>query len=98
MSLLTYPMLVPAGQHPPFAVVTPTDHRAWLFISAAFSIALAFMSLGIRAIIRYATRVALGYDDAALVFSTVCIPHLGDGKTRGAVIEIPSLFFPWRRC
>ena len=81
MSLLTYPMPVPAGQHPPFAVVTPTDHRAWIFVSAALGISLTFMSLGVRAFVRYATRVALGYDDAALMFSIVCIPHL-DGKTK----------------
>ncbi|KAK4497667.1 hypothetical protein PRZ48_010320 [Zasmidium cellare] len=71
MASYVYPPVVPPGQTPPLAVVTESDHRAWIFIAAALGLSMTLLASGIRAFIRCGTRSLWGLDDAALGLSTL---------------------------
>lgn len=72
MASYVYPPVVPPGQTPPLAVVTESDHRAWIFIAAALGVSMTLLASGIRAFIRCGTKSVWGLDDATLGVSTVC--------------------------
>ena len=67
----THPLPVPPGQTPPFAVVTSTDHRAWIFIAAALGIVMKVLASAIRVFVRYTSKSSWGLDDFLLPISTV---------------------------
>ncbi|KAF2171439.1 hypothetical protein M409DRAFT_50877 [Zasmidium cellare ATCC 36951] len=87
---LTIP-ITPPGQHPPLAVVTPTDHSAWIIIAAALGTSLSVLFLGIRVFIRSSGGSRHGLDDwltaAATAVSVVqsglvlAACHAGLGKS-----------------
>ncbi|KIY04000.1 uncharacterized protein Z520_00692 [Fonsecaea multimorphosa CBS 102226] len=54
---------VPAGQSPPFAVVTPDDHEAYILISTAFGLACILFFAGIRTVVRTTISHGIGLDD-----------------------------------
>ena len=62
---------VPAGQYPPFAVVTEDDHRAWIIVTTALGLACALVFAGIRTFVRCAFTDGFGLDDAMVYASTV---------------------------
>ena len=64
---------VPAGQYPPFAVVTEDDHRAWIIITTALGLACALVFVGIRTFVRCAFTDGFGIDDAMVAASTVSL-------------------------
>lgn len=61
----------PPGQYPPFAVVTSTDHSAWVIIAAALGASLSVLFLGIRAFIRSSSGSQYGIDDWLTAAATV---------------------------
>ncbi len=65
---------VPEGQAPPFAVVTPTDHSAWIIIATAFGLSCVLLFSFIRLFIRLTIAPPFGLDDAFLGSATVCFP------------------------
>ncbi|KAF2160582.1 hypothetical protein M409DRAFT_28968 [Zasmidium cellare ATCC 36951] len=71
MASYVYPPVVPPGQTPPLAVITESDHRAWIFITAALGLSMTLLATGIRAFIRCGTRSAWGLDDGTLGVSTL---------------------------
>lgn len=62
---------VPPGQYPPFAVVTDTDHTAWVIISTALGLAYTLLFGAIRIFSRYTTTRNFGLDDFLLAAATV---------------------------
>ncbi|RMZ85697.1 hypothetical protein DV736_g6552, partial [Chaetothyriales sp. CBS 134916] len=68
---MPYPPPVPPGQAPPFAIVTDTDHRAWIFIAATLGLSMTMLASGIRVFIRYSSKSTWGLDDFVLATSTV---------------------------
>ena len=57
------PRQIPQGYSPPFATVTPTDHEAWILISAALNMA-CFLFFGfIRVSLRTILQRGFGTDD-----------------------------------
>jgi hypothetical protein len=62
---------VPAGQYPPFAVVTETDHSAWIIIAATLCLSCILLFSLINLFIRRTTSVRVGLDEACLASSTV---------------------------
>jgi hypothetical protein len=66
-----YGFPVPHGQYPPFAVVTPDDHAAWILIVTALGIACCLFFGGVRALVRFTFSQGFGRDDYALYAATV---------------------------
>lgn len=64
-------MNVPAGQHPPFATITPDDHAAWIIISAALGSSMILLFAAIRAFIRAYISAEHGIDDYLVSAATV---------------------------
>jgi hypothetical protein len=54
---------IPPGQSPPFAIVTPDDHEAWILISTALGLACFLFFAGIRIVVRTTISHGLGPDD-----------------------------------
>jgi len=64
-------ILVPPGQYPPFAVVTQTDHTAWIIIAAALGLCWVLLFTGIRLFIRPSVRHSVELDEYAIAAATV---------------------------
>lgn len=62
---------VPDGYYPPFAVVTDTDHGAYIIIAVTLGTTLVLISSFIRAFIRISFAQRAGLDDAFLGAATV---------------------------
>ena len=62
---------VPSGQYPPFAVVTETDHTAWIIIATALCLSFILLFSAIKIFIRFTATPALGLDESFLAASTV---------------------------
>lgn len=62
---------VPAGQHAPFAVVTPNDHSAWVIIASALGLALTLLFGAIRIFVRATVGGGHGLDDYMVTAGTV---------------------------
>lgn len=67
---------VPDGQAPPFAVVTPTDHSAWIIIASAFGLSCVLLFGIIRVGIRLTIAPPFGLDDVLFGTATVCLLRL----------------------
>ena len=65
--------IVPAGQSPPFAVVTETDHEAWIVIATAFGLCCSLIFGAFRVFVRFTIARGAGLDDAFLGIATVSI-------------------------
>jgi len=63
--------IVPPGQHPPYSVVTPTDHGAWIIISASLWLSITLLFAGIRIFIRSSTNPGYGKDDYSIACASV---------------------------
>ncbi len=59
------------GQSPPATVITPYDHRGWIYIAGSVSLCLLLISLALRLHIRIRVRPPFGHDDTVLIVSTV---------------------------
>jgi hypothetical protein len=73
MSTTPLPFAVPLGQYPPFAVVTETDHSAWVIIATTLCLSCILLFGIINIFIRRRTSVRIGLDEVCLVSSTVRI-------------------------
>ena len=62
---------VPDGYYPPFAVVTDTDHGAYIIIAVSLGTTLVLISSFIRAFIRITFAQRAGLDDTLLGAATV---------------------------
>lgn len=65
-------LLVPDGYYPPFAVVTDTDHGAYIIIAVSLGITFVLISSAIRVFLRVSFAQRAGLDDTFLVTATVC--------------------------
>jgi hypothetical protein len=77
MSTTGSPLPVPSGQYPPFAVVTDTDHSAWIIIATALNLSCILLFSVINIFIRWKVSLRVGLDEAFLAASTVC-PKISD--------------------
>ena len=68
------PFPVPPGQYPPFAVVTDTDHAAWIIVTTALGLAMILLFSVVKIFIRYAVSPRVGLDEVFLTISTVRKP------------------------
>jgi hypothetical protein len=64
-------VLVPDGYYPPFAVVSDTDHGAYIIIAVSLGITFVLLSSFIRAFIRISFAQRAGLDDSFLAAATV---------------------------
>jgi hypothetical protein len=71
MSTTASPFPALSGQYPPFAVVTDTDHTAWIVIAAALSLSFMMLFGAINIFIRWNIRLRVGLDEGFLAASTV---------------------------
>lgn len=71
MSNSNYGPIVPEGQYPPFAVVTPDDHSAWIIIAAALGMISSLVFGAIRIFVRQTISPQYGLDDITLATSTI---------------------------
>lgn len=62
---------IPDGYYPPFAVVTDTDHGAWIIIAVALGITFVIISSLIRIFLRISFVQRPGLDDTFLATATV---------------------------
>jgi hypothetical protein len=62
---------VPDGYYPPFAVVTDTDHGAYIIIAVTLGITFVLVSSLIRIFLRITFLQRAGLDDAFLAAGTV---------------------------
>ena len=69
--------IIPDGQYPPYAIITDTDHEAWIIIATTLGLAIALLFGGIRAFVRSTICPGVGLDDAFLAAATVGLPDLG---------------------
>jgi hypothetical protein len=65
-------VFVPEGYHPPFAVVSPRDHTAWIVIATTLGLVNILLFAAIRFFLRLTTTQTLGRDDALIAIATVC--------------------------
>jgi hypothetical protein len=70
MSSISSPT-IPEGQYPPFAVVTPNDHAAWILVATALGLPCFLFFGGVRVIVRYTINHGFGMDDYMLYAATV---------------------------
>lgn len=76
MSMPTTGLVVPPGQSPPFAVVTSTDHSAWIIIATALGLSCLLVFSGIKAFARTSMGKGVSYDEICLLASTVsCLTY-----------------------
>lgn len=76
MSMPTTGLVVPPGQSAPFAVVTSTDHSAWVIIATALGLSCLLVFIGIKAFARSSLGKGVSYDELCLVASTVsCLEY-----------------------
>lgn len=61
-------------QSPPFAVVSPNDHTAWIIIGTSIGIPIVLVFGAIRLAVRRTAN--LGLDDALIAGSTVSSPDM----------------------
>jgi hypothetical protein len=66
----TYGPVVPPGQKPPFAVVTPTDHSVWILIPTTLGLACFLFFGAVRGLVRWTTGHGFGIDDYFLYAAT----------------------------
>ncbi len=66
--------IVPDGQAPPFGIVTPTDHSAWIIIGTAFGLSCVLLFSVIRMWVRTSNAPRFALDDAFLGSATVSLP------------------------
>jgi len=66
-----YGPVVPEGQYPPFAVVTPDDQSAWILIAAALGLVCSLFFGGLRFFVRLTIDREFGLDDFILGAATV---------------------------
>jgi hypothetical protein len=71
MSTTASPFPVPSGQYPPFAVVTDTDHTAWIIIATALGLSCILIFSAIKIFIRWTMSPSVNLDEAFLAASTV---------------------------
>lgn len=71
-----FPPVVPEGQSPPFAVVTPTDHSAWIIIATALGFSCVLLFSFIRLGVRLTIAPPFGLDDVFLGAATVSLPSI----------------------
>jgi len=71
MSTTASPLPIPSGQYPPFAVVTETDHTAWIIIATALGLSCILLFSVIKIFIRWTISPTVGLDEAFLAGSTV---------------------------
>lgn len=74
MTSTSPPIVIPSGYHPPFAVVTDTDHTAWIIIAAALGLSMILLFSAIKIFIRWSISPRVGLDEAFLAAATVCVP------------------------
>lgn len=96
MATSTGDFTVPPGHYPPFAIVSPTDHTAWILIAAALGLSWALLTGVIRIFVRLTISPGAGLDDASvgvatffgLVQSAVVLSacHNGFGKATNLVL------------
>lgn len=67
---LTYGPIVPEGQYPPFAVVTPDDHSAWIIITAVLGLICSLFFGTIRILVRLTINPKFKLDDYSLFAAT----------------------------
>lgn len=66
-----YGPLVPEGQYPPFAVVTPDDHSAWIIIAAALGLVCSLIFGALRIVVRLTISPKFKLDDYSLLVATL---------------------------
>ncbi|KAF7867531.1 uncharacterized protein EAF02_009722 [Botrytis sinoallii] len=71
MSMPTTGLVVPPGQSPPFAVVTSTDHSAWIIIATALGLSCLLVFSGIKSFARTSMGKGVSYDEICLLASTL---------------------------
>lgn len=69
-SNITYGPIVPEGQYPPFTIVTPDNHTAWIVIAAALGLICSTFFGGLRVLVRVTISREFGLDDFALFGAT----------------------------
>jgi hypothetical protein len=62
----------PTQLYPPFAVVTETDHTAWIIIATALGMSIVLLFSIIRAYLAVAFQPRFGLEEGCLSISTVC--------------------------
>ena len=67
--------IIPPGQHPPFAIVTEDDHRAWILVAAALGVSFTLVTILTRILIRLFVNKGWGLDDTLCMGSTVSQPQ-----------------------
>ena len=70
MNTTTYGPVVPEGQSPPLAVVTPTDHAAWILLSTTIGLSITLIFAGIRIFVRTTISRPFAIDDHTLLAGT----------------------------
>lgn len=70
MSNITYGPTIPEGYSPPFAIVSPEDHEAWILIATALGLVCILFFAGIRVLVRYTISRGFGWDDHTLLAAT----------------------------
>ncbi|KAJ8061953.1 hypothetical protein OCU04_009738 [Sclerotinia nivalis] len=71
MSMPTTGLVVPPGQSPPFAVVTSTDHAAWVIIATALGLSCVLIFGGIKTFARSSLGKGISYDEMCLAASAL---------------------------
>lgn len=81
------------GQSAPLATITPTDHRGLVAIATALSLVFAFVSIVIRAYVRYQFSNSFGADDVVIgvtflfsVFQSITV-FIAVGKGFGRTLQ-----------
>lgn len=67
--------IIPDGYSPPFAIVSDTDHTAWIIIATALGLALVLQFGAIRVVVRGSICPGIGLDDFFLAAATVSPRH-----------------------
>ena len=62
---------VPEGQYPPFAVVAPNDHAAWIIIATAHGLVCSLFFGGLRVLVRSTISDRNSLDDYLLYIATI---------------------------
>ena len=58
-------------RHPPLLTVTPTDHTAWIVITAILGICCALVTALLRIFVRAVISPPFGHDDTVVLVATV---------------------------
>ena len=64
-------LVVPEGQYPPFSVVTPDDHTAWILIATALGLVYSLFFGAIRVLVRCTISRGFGLDDYTICVATI---------------------------